>query len=85
MSNDPTDRDTSFAPGTLVREKGKPQIMTVKGAAGLASHGTRGTAGGMLRAHQIVCEWRDPKGGMRSKPFLAAALERVHDDPEAGK
>lgn len=76
------DSDVTFAKGTRVREKGKRQIMTVKGEAGLIAHRTRATAGGTSRARQIVCEWRSAKGAMHSKPFLATALELVPDEPQ---
>jgi hypothetical protein len=62
-------------PGALVRERGKRRVMTVKGEAGLAAHGHRFGSSDVLMAHKVVCEWRTPKGALRSAAFLASTLE----------
>jgi hypothetical protein len=67
--------NSAFRPGMTVREKGKRQIMMVKGVAGLSAHNTRADRGQTLMSHKIVCEWRTSKGAVRSAAFLASALE----------
>ncbi|MFM0348222.1 hypothetical protein [Paraburkholderia sp. RL17-347-BIC-D] len=66
---------SAFRPGLMVREKGKKQIMMVKGTAGLSAHGTRADKGKTLMSHKVVCEWRTSKGAVRSAAFLVSALE----------
>ncbi|TCF96949.1 hypothetical protein BZM26_34655 [Paraburkholderia strydomiana] len=69
----------TIAPGALVREKGKRKIMMVKGDAGLGAHGTRSGNGKVDMAHRVVCEWRTPKGALRSAAFLVTALELANN------
>ncbi len=72
--------EIGLKPGTRVRERGKRQVMIVKGPAGLSASGTRAGRTLVNIAHKVVCEWRTTKGALRSSAFLVSALEVVDVD-----
>ncbi len=69
-----------LTPGTKVRERGKRQVMIVKGHVGLAVAGSSIGRKPVNVAHKVVCEWRTAKGSLRSRGFLVSALEVVDSD-----
>ncbi|RQQ00421.1 hypothetical protein [Burkholderia stagnalis] len=72
--------ETGLKPGTKVRERGKRQVMIVKGHVGLAVAASPIGRRTVNVAHKVVCEWRTQKGALRSRGFLVSELEVVQSD-----
>jgi hypothetical protein len=62
-----------FIKGQHVRQRGKHQVMEVKGEAGL----TAGQYAVVNRRAMVACEWRNAKGRVISRAFPEIDLEPV--------
>jgi hypothetical protein len=63
-----------FSLGARVREVGKAQVMSVKGAAGLVA---TAVGGAVTMKGRVICEWRNSRGRLISRSFVASSLELV--------
>jgi len=71
-----------FEKGTVVRERGKLQKMTVVGPLGLATASTSPGIG-LSSPGKVACEWVNAKGRTIQRGFAESNLEIVKDDASA--